>query len=135
MALILRQKNIYRPICIFRSYCEGEPKSLYEKHERGPQPRKVHGQLYPEWRKPWHKRDGETISKLNIFVERNPSMNVLNAMQNIPNITIKGIKNWWKELKEVQEIVNQKFLPERVATLGSNLAAVHYFTYRHCSVR
>ncbi|XP_045518248.1 uncharacterized protein LOC123710425 [Pieris brassicae] len=135
MAHSLRQNTIYRPLRIVRYYCQGEPNSLYEKHERGEQPRKVHGQLYPEWRKPWHKREGETISKINIFVEKNPNMKILSAMQRIPTLTFGNVKDWWKEMKEIQEIENQKFLPDRVAALGSNLAAIHFFTYRHCSVR
>ncbi|OWR45112.1 hypothetical protein KGM_208183 [Danaus plexippus plexippus] len=38
-------------------------------------------------------------------------------------------------MKVLQEIHNQKFLTERIAALGSNLAAVHFFTYRQCAVR
>ncbi|CAK1545531.1 unnamed protein product [Leptosia nina] len=135
MAINLRCKTNVRVLQIIRKYCEGKNESLYEKHERGQQPRKVYGELYPDWRKPWHKREGESRSKLNIFAEKNPSMSVLNAMHKLPNITVTDIKLWWKDMKVIQEEVNQKFLPERVAALGSNLAALHFFTYRQCSVR
>lgn len=116
-----------------RNYCDY--KSIYERDEAGPQPRKVHGKDYPEWRKPWNKRDGEWNTKLSIFVEKNPSMHILNAMQKVPNITFQDVKEWWTEMKVIQEIENQKYLPERVAALGSNLAAVHFFTYRQAAVR
>lgn len=116
-----------------RSYCDY--KSIYERDEAGPQPRKVHGKFYPEWRRPWIQRDGEWSSKLSIFVEKSPSMHILNAMQKIPTLTVQDVKEWWGQMKMIQEIENQKFLPERVAALGSNLAAVHFFTYRCCAVR
>lgn len=116
-----------------RHYCEH--KSVYERHEAGKQPRKVHGQLYPEWRKPWIERDGEWSSKLSVFVEKNPSMHILNAMQKLPDITWQDIKDWWAEMKVIQEIKNQEFKAERFKTLGSNLGAVHFFVYRQAIVR
>ncbi|XP_039760261.1 distal membrane-arm assembly complex protein 2 isoform X1 [Pararge aegeria] len=119
------------PTC--RSYCNN--KSIYERDEAGPQPRKVHGNLYPEWRRPWIQRDGEWSSKLSVFVEKSPSMHVLNAMQKIPDLTVQDVKEWWGQMKLIQEIENQRYLPERVAALGVNLGAVHFFTYRQCAVR
>ncbi|XP_038207437.1 distal membrane-arm assembly complex protein 2 [Zerene cesonia] len=136
MAFNIKNKNLLRRIYSIRHYSESENKtSIYEKHEAGPQPRKVYDQVYTEWRKPWIKREGEQISKLNIFVEKNPSMSILNAMQKIPHITFEDVKEWWIQMKELQEIENQKYLPERVTTLGHNLAAVHFFTYRQATVR
>ncbi|XP_026761434.1 distal membrane-arm assembly complex protein 2 [Galleria mellonella] len=112
-----------------------EEKSVYQKHEEGPKPREVHGKLYPEWRKPWIHRDGEWSSKLSVFVEKNPSPDIMYALSQIPNLTFDKIKAWWSDMKVIQEKQNQKFLPERVATLGSNLAAVHFFTFRQAKVR
>ncbi|XP_068619763.1 ATP synthase subunit s, mitochondrial [Battus philenor] len=134
MALSLQPKTLFR--CIFihsRNYCES--KSIYEKHEEGRKPRTVHGKPYPEWRKPWIQRDGEWSSKLSIFVEKSPSMNILHAMHELPNLNMQKIKNWWAEMRTIQEIENQKYLPERIASLGSNLAAVHFFTYRGAAVK
>ncbi|VVC90120.1 unnamed protein product [Leptidea sinapis] len=129
MALTLRRKlvsNVYKSC---RSYSDAE-KSIYQKHEEA----KHVKELY-EWRKPWIKRDGENRSTLNIFVENNPKMSVLYAMQRLPHITFQDVKDWWADIKDIQEVENQKYLPERVATLGVNLAAVHYFTYRQAVVR
>ncbi|CAG4959669.1 unnamed protein product [Colias eurytheme] len=56
-------------------------------------------------------------------------------MQRIPDLTFQDVKKWWKQMKEIQEIQNQKYLPERVTTLGPNLGAVHFFTYRQATVR
>ncbi|CAH2095419.1 unnamed protein product [Euphydryas editha] len=134
MAQKLKPSNFIRSLYITsRNYCEY--KSIYERDEAGRQPRKVHGKEYPEWRRPWAQRDGEWTSKLSIFVEKSPNMNVLNAMQKIPNLSFKDIKQWWGEMKQIQEIENQKFLPERVAALGSNLGACHFFVYRQAAVR
>lgn len=116
-----------------REYCDN--KSIYERLEEGKKPRVVHGQVYPEWRNPWIERDGEWKTKLSVFSDKNPSTEILNALQKLPNFDIQAMKDWWTEIKEVQEIQNQKFLPERVAALGSNLAAMHFFIYRHCAVR
>ncbi|XP_023938697.2 distal membrane-arm assembly complex protein 2 [Bicyclus anynana] len=133
MALNLKSLHLRSLYPTFRNYCDY--KSIYERDEAGPQPRKVHGTVYPDWRRPWVQRDGEWHSKLSIFVEKSPSMHILNAMQKIPSLTIQDIKEWWTDMKVVQEIENQKYLPERVAALGINLAAVHFFTYRQCAVR
>ncbi|XP_072933307.1 uncharacterized protein [Epargyreus clarus] len=135
MALNLKPNELVRRIhnSWTRSYCEY--KSIYERHEAGRQPRKVRGEVYPEWRRPWIQRDGEWTSKLSIFVEKNPSMNILTSMQHLPNLTFKDVSDWWKRMKVVQEIQNQKYLPERVTSLGSNLAAVHFFSYRQAAVR
>lgn len=131
---IIKQTDKFHPLYLnSRNYCEY--KSIYERDEAGRKPRKIHGQEYPEWRRPWIEREGEWSSKLSIFVEKSPSMHVLNAMQKIPNLSFKDIKDWWAEMKVIQEIQNQKYLAERVAALGSNLAAVHFFTYRQAAVK
>ncbi|PZC74184.1 hypothetical protein B5X24_HaOG208210 [Helicoverpa armigera] len=133
MALSLKPFKSYRSLfCLGRSYCE---KSKYEIEEEGPKPRMVYGKPYPEWRKPWIQRDGEFRTKLSVFVEKNPSPDILKFMSSIPNFSFKVFKEWYAEMKELQEIENQKYLPKRTATLGSNLGAVHFFTYRQCAVR
>lgn len=132
MSLTLKSKCYRSAYSIARNYCE---KSIYQRHEEGPKERTVHGKPYPEWRRPWLQRDGEFRTKLSVFVEKNPNPDILSIMSKIPQLNMKVIKNWWKEMKELQDIENQKFLPTRVATLGSNLAALHFFTYRHASVK
>lgn len=117
---------------VSRNYCE---KSIYQREEEGTPPRTVHGKLYPDWRKPWIQREGEWKSKLSVFVERNPSGDMMNALSQIPDLSFEKVKTWWKSMKELQEIHNQKFIAERVATLGSNLAAMHFLTYRQAAVR
>ncbi|KAJ8711811.1 hypothetical protein PYW08_008765 [Mythimna loreyi] len=134
MSLSLKPFRCSRSIYAFNRYYS-EDKTRYQIEEEGPKPRLVHGQQYPEWRKPWIQRDGEFRSKLSVFVEKNPSPDILSMMSNIPNLNLRKIKNWWAEMKILQEIENQRFLAKRVATLGSNLAAVHFFTYRDCAVR
>ncbi|XP_041982682.1 distal membrane-arm assembly complex protein 2 [Aricia agestis] len=133
MALNLSRYILRRSRTTSRNYCEY--KSLYEKHEAGKQPKKVFGQEYPEWKKPWIEREGEWKSKLSLFVERSPPMEIMNTLQKAPYVTTDDVKDWWKSMQVMQEIKNQEFLPERVAALGYNLAAVHFFTYRGCAVR
>lgn len=134
MALCLQPKKLLRySLMKTRTYCDN--KSIYQRNEEGIQPRTVHGKPYPEWRKPWIQRDGEWTSKLSLFVEKNPSMNILHAMSNVPNLSIKKVKDWWADMKEIQEIQNQIYLPERTAALGANLAAIHFFTHRNAAVR
>ncbi|RVE49334.1 hypothetical protein evm_006047 [Chilo suppressalis] len=133
MSINLKSYRFFRPlITTSRSYCE---KSIYQKHEEGEKPRLVHGKPYPEWRKPWIKREGEWQSKLSLFVEKSPNPDIMYIFSQIPEFTIQKAKRWWAQIKSYQEIENQRFLPERVAALGSNLAAVHFFTFRQCSVR
>ncbi|KAM3962144.1 uncharacterized protein ACR2FA_003829 [Aphomia sociella] len=112
-----------------------EDKTIYQKLEEGPKPREIHGKPYPEWRKPWIQRDGEWSSKLSVFVEKNPSPDIMYALSQVPHLTMDKINKWWSNMKVIQEIQNQKYIPERVATLGSNLAAVHFFTFRQAKVR
>ncbi|XP_059051824.1 distal membrane-arm assembly complex protein 2 [Achroia grisella] len=133
----MRPANLNKYTRTFYNTCRkySEEKSIYQKHEEGPKPREVFGKPYPEWRKPWIKRDGEWTSKLSVFVEKNPSPDIMYALSQVPHLTFDKIKVWWQDMKVVQEVQNQKFLPERVATLGSNLAAVHFFTFRQGKVR
>lgn len=134
IAVNIQARNLRHSIYITsRGYSDN--KSIYERLEEGKLTRVVHGQEYPEWRKPWIERDGEWKSKLAVFSDKNPSTEILNAMQKLPSLDVQAVKDWWAEMKETQEIQNQKYLPERVASLGANLAAMHFFIYRHCSVR
>lgn len=135
MVLIIKSvvRSYRSTIHIIRSYCDN--KSIYQKNEEGPQPRIIHGQVYPDWRKPWIERQGEWRSKLSVFVEKNPSPDVLYAMSQIPNLNLKIVREWWAHMRNIQEVENQKYLHERVAALGFNLAALHFFTYRHAAVR
>lgn len=134
MALNLKPYRVYQSLLITsRHYCE--EKSIYQRNEEGPKPRTVHGKLYPDWRKPWIQREGEWSSKLSVFIEKNPNPNIVNALSKLPNLTYADVKEWWQSMKELQEIKNQDYIPQRVATLGANLAALHFFTYRGCSVR
>lgn len=135
MALTLKPIKLCRfSYTIYRRYSD-ENKSYYQRNEEGSKPREVFGKPYPEWRKPWAQRPGEWTSKLSVFVEKNPSPDIMLALSKIPDMNLQTIKDWWNHMKEVQEIVNQKFLPERVAMLGSNLAALHFFAYRQAYVR
>ncbi|KAJ2950862.1 hypothetical protein O0L34_g5221 [Tuta absoluta] len=115
------------------NYCDG--KSVYQREEEGKKPRMVYGQPYPDWRKPWVQREGEFTTKLAVFNQKNPSPHILNALQKLPYLSFEEIKEWWKDMKVIQEIENQRYMSERVATLGSNLAAIHFFTYRGAAVR
>lgn len=134
MAITLKSNKWLRYIYITsRNYCDG--KSSYQRNEEGNKPRAVYGKLYPEWRKPWIQRDGEWRSKLSLFVEKSPSPHIMNALQHLPHLNVQDVKNWWTDMKVEQEIQNQKYLPERTSILGSNLAAVHFFTYRQAAVR
>ncbi|CAB3233353.1 unnamed protein product [Arctia plantaginis] len=136
MSLTLKICKNYPPLsplyAIARNYCE---KTIYQRDEEGEKPRKVHGKVYEDWRKPWINREGEFRSKLSVFVEKNPNPDILYALSTLPNLKLKTAKSWWSNLKKLQEIENQKYLTDRVATLGSNLAAIHFFTYRQAAVR
>ncbi|GBO99408.1 Distal membrane-arm assembly complex protein 2 [Eumeta japonica] len=122
---------------VFHKYVRNcsEEKSIYQRHEEGPRERTVHGQPYPDWRKPWIQRSGEWYSKLNIFVEKNPNADALYILQKVPDFNLQVAKEWWAEMKELQERQNQRYIPQRVDILGPNLAAMHYFTFRGAAVR
>ncbi|CAG9793318.1 unnamed protein product [Diatraea saccharalis] len=135
MSFSIKSCKFYRPFFITsRNYGErlgtSGDKTIYQEHEETAKQKEV-----SKWRKPWIKREGEWQSKLSIFVEKSPHPDIMYIMSQIPNFTIEKAKSWWGDLKSLQESQNQKYLPERVAALGSNLAAVHFFTYRQCAVR
>ncbi|KAI5637659.1 hypothetical protein NE865_09642 [Phthorimaea operculella] len=112
-----------------RNYCDG--KSIYQREEEGKKPRMVYGQPYPDWRKPWIQREGEFTSKLAVFNEKNPSPHILNALQKLPYLTFEEIKEWWKDMKVVQEIENQRYLPEQ----GYFVEAVDCSSFHHNGIR
>lgn len=134
MSLSLKTKCLcYRPsYVVTRLYCD---KSIYQRDEEGPKPRTVYGKLYPNWRKPWIQRDGEWKTKLSVFVTKNPNPDILGALSKIPTLNMQMVKDWWKEMKILQEIENQKYMKKRVAALGANLAAIHFFCFRDAKVR
>lgn len=136
MALKFKPIQISRPFAVIsRDYCEKMEKTIYQREEEGAKPRTVYGKPYPEWRKPWIQRQGEWKSKFSVFIEKNPNPDILNAMSQIPDLTFDKVKEWWKSMKEKQEIHNQQYIPKRVTMLGSNLAAMHFFLYRQNAIR
>ncbi|XP_037963047.2 distal membrane-arm assembly complex protein 2 [Plutella xylostella] len=137
MALCLKQGKVFRNLYITSRWFsnKNEEKSVYQRDEEGPQERSIYGKPYPEWRKPWLQRKGEVLPKLSVFTEKNPSPDILNAMQNLPYMTMEKVKDWWAEMKDLQEVENQKYSSERNEILGSNLAAAHFFTFRGAGIR
>lgn len=139
MALSLKPSHLTRSLYITsRCYCQKPPKderSIYQRDEDGPTERTVYGKPYPEWRKPWIQRRGEWSSKFSLFVQKNPSPDIIGAMSSLPDLTFDKVKAWWRSMKELQEIENQKYLSARTDKLGSNLAAAHFFTFRGAAIR
>lgn len=131
-AKILSNVEFRVTVLVSRRYCQ----SRYEKDEAGRQPRVVQGKPYPEWRRPWAERDGEWYSKFKLFLEeRNPSPDVLNFMQKIPDFSIDKARSWWRKSKEFHAIANQKYISERVEILGPDLAAAHFVCFREGAIK
>lgn len=87
-----------------------------------------------KWRQDYLDR-GEWYSKLRLFANENEDMDVMTALQQPRDISVKGVKDWYKERRDVMEQAMQAYIPERNEILGKDLAAAHFIVHRGGKVR
>lgn len=51
------------------------------------------------------------------------------------DFTFRGLKNWWQTHKKDLEAYKQRYISQRVETLGPELAAAHFVVYRGGAVK
>lgn len=87
-----------------------------------------------QWRQDYIER-GEWYSKLRLFANENEDMDVMTALQQPRDVSVKGVKDWFKERRDKMEQSMQAYIPERNEILGKDLAAAHFVVYRGGKVR
>lgn len=87
-----------------------------------------------QWRQDYLER-GEWYSKLRLFANENEDMDVMTALQQPRDVSVKGVKDWFQDRRDKLEQQMQAFIPERNEILGKDLAAAHFVVYRGGKVR
>uniref|UniRef100_A0A8D8MRG0 ATP synthase subunit s-like protein n=4 Tax=Culex pipiens TaxID=7175 RepID=A0A8D8MRG0_CULPI len=87
------------------------------------------------WRTPYSDRPEEFQSTFKLFSSSNRNSELVELMQQPVDLSPSAIKNWWTRRRSGIEAHMQKFIPERHATLGDDLAAAHFVVHRGGSVR
>lgn len=89
-----------------------------------------------QWRVSPSEKKGEWYSKFKLFApEENTATNIVTALQQPVDLSLKGIKNFFAKKKVKQERFMQQFIPERQQTLGNDLAAAHFIVHRGGTVK
>lgn len=78
---------------------------------------------------------GEWYSKLRLFANEHEDMDVMTALQQPRDVSVKGVKDWFQERRDQMEQAMQAYIPERNEILGKDLAAAHFIVHRGGKVR
>lgn len=87
-----------------------------------------------QWRKDYVER-GEWYSNFKLFANESENMDLMSALQQPRDVSIKGLKGWISDRKEELNKAMQGYIPERHEILGSDLAAAHFVVHRGGRVR
>ncbi|XP_055597624.1 distal membrane-arm assembly complex protein 2 [Uranotaenia lowii] len=88
-----------------------------------------------QWKTPYADQPGTFESAFKLFSSNNRNSELLERMQQPIDVSPKAIKKWWSNRKDTIEAHMQKFIPERHASLGDDLAAAHFVVHRGGAVR
>lgn len=88
-----------------------------------------------QWRTPYSDRPDSFQSSFKLFAPSNRNSELVEIMQQPVDLSPSAIKKWWKQRKDGTEAHMQKFIPERHATLGEDLATAHFVVHRGGTVR
>lgn len=72
---------------------------------------------------------------MRLFANENEDMDVMTALQQPRDVSVKGVKDWFQGRRDNLEQKMQAFIPERNEVLGKDLAAAHFTVYRGGKVR
>ncbi|ETN60536.1 hypothetical protein AND_007843 [Anopheles darlingi] len=88
-----------------------------------------------QWRTPYSERSDSFYSAFKLFASHNRNSELVEKMQQPINLAPSAIFEWWQKRKASVEAHMQKFIPERHAALGDDLATAHFIVHRGGSVR
>lgn len=88
-----------------------------------------------KWRTPYSDRPDAFQSGFKLFSSTNRNSELVELLQQPVDLSVSSIKQWWSKRKLGVEAHMQKFIPERHAMLGDDLAAAHFIVHRGGSVR
>ncbi|XP_035792784.1 uncharacterized protein LOC118466977 [Anopheles albimanus] len=88
-----------------------------------------------QWRTPYSERPDSFYSAFKLFASHNRNSELVEKMQQPINLAPSAIFEWWQKRKATVEAHMQKFIPERHAALGDDLATAHFIVHRGGSVR
>uniref|UniRef100_A0A182S685 Vacuolar protein sorting-associated protein 26C n=1 Tax=Anopheles maculatus TaxID=74869 RepID=A0A182S685_9DIPT len=87
------------------------------------------------WRTPYSERPDSFYSAFKLFASENRNSELVEKMQQPIDLSPSSILEWWKKRRTTVEAHLQKFIPERHATLGDDIATAHFIVHRGGSVR
>uniref|UniRef100_A0A182PHB0 Vacuolar protein sorting-associated protein 26C n=1 Tax=Anopheles epiroticus TaxID=199890 RepID=A0A182PHB0_9DIPT len=88
-----------------------------------------------QWRTPYSERPDSFYSAFKLFASENRNSELVEKMQQPINLSPSAILEWWMKRRNTIEAHMQKFIPERHATLGDDIATAHFIVHRGGSVR
>ncbi|XP_058119422.1 distal membrane-arm assembly complex protein 2 [Anopheles ziemanni] len=88
-----------------------------------------------QWRTPYSERPDSFYSAFKLFASENRNSELVEKMQQPINLAPAAILEWWQKRRANIEAHMQKFIPERHATLGDDIATAHFIVHRGGSVR
>ncbi|XP_055531772.1 distal membrane-arm assembly complex protein 2 [Wyeomyia smithii] len=88
-----------------------------------------------QWQVPFSERPDIFKSTFKLFEMPNRNSELLEVMQQPVDVSPAGIKKWWTNRRTKIDAFMQKFIPERHAMLGEDLATAHFVVHRGGSVR
>lgn len=88
-----------------------------------------------QWRTPYSDRPDSFYSAFKLFASENRNSELVEKMQQPIDLSPSAILEWWQKRRTTIEAHMQKFIPERHATLGDDIATAHFIVHRGGSVR
>ncbi|XP_058464607.1 distal membrane-arm assembly complex protein 2 [Malaya genurostris] len=88
-----------------------------------------------KWRKEYSERDDAVKSNFKLFETSNRNSELLEILQQPVDISPSGLMRWWTKRRTRIDAHMQKFIPQRHAILGEDLATAHFLVHRGGSVR
>uniref|UniRef100_A0A4Y0BQK3 Uncharacterized protein n=1 Tax=Anopheles funestus TaxID=62324 RepID=A0A4Y0BQK3_ANOFN len=88
-----------------------------------------------QWRTAYSERQDSFYSAFKLFATENRNSELVEKMQQPIDLSPSAILEWWQKRRTTLEAHMQKFLPERHATLGDDIATAHFIVHRGGSVR
>ncbi|XP_058830604.1 distal membrane-arm assembly complex protein 2 [Topomyia yanbarensis] len=88
-----------------------------------------------KWRLEYGERPDAVTSNFKLFETSNRNSELVELLQQPIDISPSGLKQWWTKRRSGISAHMQKFIPQRHAMLGPDLATAHFLVHRGGSVR
>lgn len=135
---IPKLKRYQQSLVRFYSKDPKDELSPYERDERGPLKKLIHGAEYPSWKTPIVKASGYVKSSFSLFKSDSTPSTVpfFIKLKRYPLGTwTASIKQAYADVKDEIETKDQEFNIKRVSALGWDLAAATFICYRGGAVK